>query len=131
MEPVSECSSAGELVLDTCAGTLMTAKDCLRLSEHSRIYGCEMDAACFPDALPSQMEVYTKHVLSPCSNVAGNEHAVEASKVFLKEVIVFTSKRKVGSWTVLPVIVPVQTFPVHIMYLLQNVCKDETLIEKG
>lgn len=55
---------AGELVLDTCASTLATAKAYLQLTEHQWFDGYEKDSALFQDAHLSLVELFAIIVLS-------------------------------------------------------------------
>lgn len=53
---------AGELVLNTRAGTLETAKADLQLGEQPRFVTREKNFACFQDELLSLVELYAKQV---------------------------------------------------------------------
>lgn len=55
---------------------------------------------------------------------------VEASKVFAKKMAGLVSKRMIDTWTVLPGIVLVQTFLVHVMHLFRKLYKNAKLFEK-
>lgn len=57
---VSKFCKAGEVVLNTYAGTLVTAKACLRLPETCQFLGREEGYACFQNSLPALVMVKVK-----------------------------------------------------------------------
>lgn len=129
MELVFKFCKARDLVLNTCAGTSLTPKACLLVSEHLHSAGCEKNSASFHDALSLRMEVYANQVLSADSDLTGSREAVEMSRMFVKEIAVPLSKRTADSQNVPSGLVPVHTFPVYITHILRNVCNDVTLFE--
>lgn len=84
IEQVYKFLEVGVLVLITCACSLVTAKYCLQLLEHCRFLGLERNLACFQDALLSLVEIYSKLVFGPESQIVGREKAVETSEVFVR-----------------------------------------------
>lgn len=95
------------MMLVTCAGTLGTAKRCVRLSEHRRSIACETNSSCYQDTVISVVQVYGKQALSADSDMSGSKEVVEASKVFMKNMAALTSRSRVVSWTVPPGLVSV------------------------
>lgn len=57
MDPVFRFCKAGDLALDTCAGTLTATDTCLQLPENRWFIECDNDATCFRDAVPSLVEL--------------------------------------------------------------------------
>lgn len=121
---------AGDLVLDTLAGTSQTAKAFWLLPEHSRFVGCKTDSACLQDALLGLVEVYAKQVWSLDFVIARSEEEVEARRAFLKLRTVFASNEMTNIRTLLSGLVLRKKFIVHIVHFLRNVYKNETLFEK-
>lgn len=119
-----------ELVLSTYAGTSETANSCLRLHEHCWFVVREKDSMRLQNSLLTLMVVYAKRILSPYSNIANSEEALESSKAFLKERTVLTSKRRVYICTVPPGFVPVQIFFGHVMHCRGAVGRNVTISEK-
>lgn len=120
----------GDLVQNDCAGTLATAKECLLLREHHLFVVYEKNAACFQNVLPSLVQVYAKHVLSPDSDKTGSGEVVEAGRLFVADMTAFISKGKTDSWMATLGLAPVQTIPVQIIHFLGNVYKDARILEK-
>lgn len=75
-----------DLGLDTCDGSLLSAKASFRLSEHRQFLGYETNYACFQDERLPMVEGYVMQVLSADYDLAGNNEMVQASKVFLEEI---------------------------------------------
>lgn len=75
---------AGELRLDTSAGTVVTAKIFLQLSEHGRFVGYQKYFALIHVSLPSLEDIYAEQVVNLVSDLDGSEDIFEASKVYLK-----------------------------------------------
>lgn len=74
--------------------------------------------------------MYAEQILSSESDTVKSEEAVEASKVFVKQMAGLASERRVDNWTRSAILAPVHKIPVHIMYLFENVYKDAALFEK-
>lgn len=79
---VSKFCKAQELVLNTCATTLVTAKRCSQLPDPHRFEVFEKNFAYSQDVMPSFVELYAKHVLSPLSDIDESREAVNASNLF-------------------------------------------------
>lgn len=75
---------ARELVLDTCASTLATAKACFQMPERHRFVECDKDSFRVQHEVLSLLQVYEKYILNPDFNIAWCEIAVQASKMYLK-----------------------------------------------
>lgn len=82
MVPVSKLCDAAKIVLDPCAGTLALVRGRLQLTKHNRFAGSEKDSACFQEAPPSLVEIYSQHDCSLELNAAESEEKVEASRRF-------------------------------------------------
>lgn len=72
----------GELVPDSCDGSLAAAKTFWSLTEHCRFFECNKSSVCFQDATPFLVEVYAKQILSSTPDIAESEKRFEASKDF-------------------------------------------------
>lgn len=64
--------------------------------------------------------------MNPESYLAGNAELIEAYKVFRKAMEVISSRNRMDSWAVPVGLVRIQTLPLHIMYLLENMYGDAT-----
>lgn len=53
---------AGKLVFDNCAGSLASAKACMRLPIHCRFAGCEKDSVCIHCAICSLFYTYQSKI---------------------------------------------------------------------
>lgn len=73
-----------ELVFDTFAGILASAKSCMQLPECCQFVGCHKVSACSHHAIPSLMVLHSKPVLLADSNIGGSGQAIEERKVILK-----------------------------------------------
>lgn len=73
---VFKLCDAVEPVLNTCDGKFATAKARLQLPERRGDIGCETNTSCSKDAIPSQVEVYAKQVLSANSVITGSDEVV-------------------------------------------------------
>lgn len=62
MDHLSRVSKAEELMLNICADNLVNAKVCFQLPKHRRFIGCENDAACVQNELPSLMKIHEKTI---------------------------------------------------------------------
>lgn len=104
----------GELVLVESADTSVARKACLQLQVSCRFKGYEKYRF-FEDALLSVINLYSKQICSPVSNVVGSEEVAEAGKVFAKKIAILASSMKVDNWTVSVGFVFVQALPAHII----------------
>lgn len=127
---VSKFWKARELLLNTSADTLPTAKLCLQLFGGRMIFECEKGSVCYQDEPLLLVDVYLKQVLSLDFDKARTRKAIEAKKVFLRTVVALAPRRRGEVWTLQPVLVPVQPFRVRIMHFLGNVYKEATSLEK-
>lgn len=75
------------------------------------------------------MKVCAEQGKIPNSNIAESEEAIELSSVYLNELSVLKLRRRVGRWSVPIGLVPVQTFPAHIIQFLANKYKDAALFK--
>lgn len=62
---VRKCTRGGDLVMDTCAGTLSTAKVGLIIPFHGRYIGCDIDIECIREATPPLFFVLSKQAPHP------------------------------------------------------------------
>lgn len=76
------------------------------------------------------MELYAKHCLIPDFNIAGSDEAVKANRTFLNEMAELLSRKRADSWTVTPVVIPVQRYSLHMTHIVGNVYRDAALFEK-
>lgn len=60
----TELPKAGNLVVDTCAGTLSFAKACTLSLEHRTLITCEVDQRCVTEAASQLILLYTRQLLS-------------------------------------------------------------------
>lgn len=80
--------------------------------------------------MPSLEEMFAWQFLNPDSDLVGNREGVEACKVFAKAMEPITLRRRFESWAVPVGLVPMQTFPVDILHLFENLYKEVALCEK-
>lgn len=69
-------------------------------------------------------------VLSPELDQNGSREALDASKVFVKNMKALSSWSRADSWPVLPRMAFLYTLPVYILHLFGNVYMDAALFEK-
>lgn len=124
---VSNFSKVGKQILKTCVGNFTTAKGCLQLQELSWFFGRENDSACTQDMLLPPVGVYGRLVLCLDPDIRWSTETVETCKACLNRLHFLP--QKIDSWTVPPGPVPVQKSPVHILYFLGNVYRDEKRLE--
>lgn len=79
--------------------------------------------------LPSFIDVFAKYIFRLDSNIAGSKETIEASKVCVKEMAALESRKEVHSWTMLPGPVPLQIFPVDIIYCPVTLYRDASMFE--
>lgn len=130
LDLVSNVCKAKELVLDTCADTLGTAKICLRLLDHQRFVVHGKDSACFHDSLLSVVEVYLEHFLSPDSDIACSKEVVEANTEIMKEMAAPASRRSIDSWSLPPGLFCAEV-PCAYNVFFGNAYKSRTLFERA
>lgn len=74
---------------------------------------------------------YARQALSADANIIESDDAIETSKVFLKKKLAaLASTKRVDSRTRPLKLGSIQTFPARMIYLVGNVFKDATLLEK-
>lgn len=95
MDAVFKFYKCGELVLDTCAAILVTAKARFQKSRPRRLVACVKRSACFGDAVPSLVKIYQKPVLSLDASIDASEQVVEEGNVFVNRMAALTSKEGV------------------------------------
>lgn len=76
----------------------------------------------------SFVEVNTRQVLNLESDLVGTKEVIEACNTFIKAVkTILFNKKRVDRWPMAAILVPVQTFPVHIMSLVGNLYTERQL----
>lgn len=130
MDIMSKFSRPEKLVVDTCAGTMSTAKACLALPQHGRFVGCEEYSMCSVKSLLSLVKVHAEQVLNLEPDLVGSDKAVEAYRVFIGAMDAILTRRRVGRWIVPDSLAPVQTFPVHILHFSGYSHRDAALYDK-
>lgn len=100
INPISEFSNKGDQLLDTCDGTLATAKPIFQLSENLRFVVSGKYSSCVQNRLRSLPKLLAGPALSLKSDKARREEGVEASNVLLNKNATLLTMIKIDGYTV-------------------------------
>lgn len=89
--------------------------------------GCEKNFVIFQKTHRSVIEVYVTHFLTQHFYIVESNKATEASKVFVKEIVAPTSRRKFNCLTMPAGPVLMEIFPEHIKHFLANFYKETSI----
>lgn len=130
MDLVFKFCNAGDLALDTCAGTSASVKPCLQLLEYCRPVECEKVL------LVLKTRFTASRIIHKAAFEFGPRHHLERRGGRNKECIFKWNRstrvkmKDFFSWTVPFGLDPVQKVPAHTTHFASNMDKDGTLLKK-
>lgn len=81
---ICKLAHPGGIVVHCCAGTLSLAEACIRLPQHERFVGIDLDSESAASSLSQLNLIFARHVLKEKSDIAGEDEVQQAGFAFVK-----------------------------------------------
>ena len=118
---INKFTKAGDLVVDTCAGTFSTMTACVTMDKHRRFIGTDKDPNCASIVEDVMIPIYCNQVQNPQSDISvPNLHLRSCAQTVCSFSNENEVRKRADAWAVAPGLVPMQNFPPHI---IQGLCQ--------
>lgn len=128
---INKFTKPGDLVCDPCGGTMPAAKACIELDQQRKFIGTDEDQWCVSYADEVIIATYAKQLLCSNSDITSSDPKVmQAAQVAFMEVERLRLKSRLDAWVCPTGLVPIQTFPPHIVEFLCQYYGDRSLYDR-
>ena len=118
---INKFTKPGDLVLDPCGGTFSTLHACMALDNHRTFLGGDRDSECTVAVEDDLLRVFASQLLNPRSDLTtSNVGYTKAAQTVRNHDIQTKINERFDAWSIPPGLVPMQSFPDHI---IQPICQ--------
>ena len=126
---ISKFTKPGDTVLDCCAGTSSTLFACIQLDKHRKFIGTEIDSNATIAVEDEFLRCYAKQVLNRKSDLRTTDpDFTKAAQTVVAHDLQRKVNQRYDAWALPSGLVPVQSFPPHIVEYLCQMHDDFTLL---
>jgi len=126
---ISKFSDPGDLVMDPCGGTFSCLHACMAMDRHRKFIGSDADPDCLLAVEDDLIREFALQVLNPESDlVSSNEEYTKAAQTVKNHHILTKVNERYTAWSIPPGLVPMQSFPEHIVETICQYYNDYSLL---
>ena len=126
---VERFTEPGDLVMDPCGGTFSTMHACIALDQHRRFIGSDADPNCVLSVEDHMLRVFASQLLNPNSDLTPpSEDYKTAAQTVRNHDLLTKVNARYTAWSLPPGLIPMQSFPEHIVDAISQYYNDYTLL---